>query len=185
MSGPSLSQHRDVLVVVDVQNGFVNRHSTAILEPLAAFLASWIEHDRPVVITRFVNTPGSQWETLVKWTRLRESPETDLHPRIGCMLDGQANVHVVDKTTYSSLNPRVLSILHALQPGRLLVCGIASDGCVLKTAVDAFDLGMVPVVLKDLTASDAGPAAHQAGLMLISRFIGKDQLVDSSMLANQ
>lgn len=175
-----MTDSRDILIVVDMQNGFVNSRSSGIVEPLRSFLASWIERGLPVILTRFINVPGSQWETLIHWTRLREAPEIDLHPAIADVVDGQPNVHVVDKTTYSSLNPEVLSILDELKPDRLLLCGIASDGCVLKTAVDVFEQGMIPVVLKDLTASHAGQAVHDAGLMLISRFIGQDQVVESS-----
>jgi nicotinamidase-related amidase len=175
-----MNDSRDVLVVVDVQNGFVNSRSKAILPPLQKFLTSWVARGLPVILTRFINVPGSQWETLIHWTRLRDSPETDLHPLVLGVVEGQPNVYVVDKTTYSSLNTEVLSVLDALKPDRLILCGIASDGCVLKTAVDAFEQGMIPVVLKDLTASHAGQAVHEAGLLLISRFIGRDQLIESS-----
>lgn len=174
---------RDVLIVVDVQNGFVNTHSAGILAPLQSFLASWVERQLPVILTRFINIPGSQWETLIHWTRLRESPEIDLHPNIAGIVNGQANVHIVDKTTYSSLTENVVSLLEELRPDRLLLCGIASDGCVLKTAVDAFERNMLPVVLKDLTASHAGQEVHEAGLLLITRFIGHDQVVESSTIA--
>lgn len=177
-----MTDHRDTLIVVDMQNGFVNSRSNGVVEPLRDFLASWIKRGLPVILTRFINLPGSQWETLIHWTRLQESPETDLNPLIAGVVDGQPNVHIVDKTTYSSLNPEVLSILAELKPERLLLCGIASDGCVLKTAVDAFEQGFVPVVLKDLIASHAGQAVHEAGLLLISRFIGQDQVVESSTI---
>lgn len=177
-----MTRSSDVLVVVDVQNGFVNSRSAGVLQPLQTFLASWIQSGSRVILTRFINLPGSQWETLIHWTRLRESPETDLHPSIAGIIDGEPNVYVVDKMTYSSLTPEVLSILEELSPDRLLLCGIASDGCVLKTAVDAFEHGMTPIVLKDLTASHAGQAVHEAGLLLISRFIGPDQVIDSSTI---
>jgi len=58
-------------------------------------------------------------------------------------------------------------------------CGIATDGCVLKTAVDLFEAGIRPVVLTDAVSSHAGDEVHQAGLLLISRFIGGEQLVTS------
>lgn len=180
-----MTDSRDILIVVDVQNGFVNSRSSGVVEPLQTFLTSWVGRGLPVILTRFINVPGSQWETLIHWTRLRESPEIDLHPVIADVVNGHPGVHVVDKTTYSSLNPEVLSILDNLKPDRLLLCGIASDGCVLKTAVDAFEQGMIPVVLKDLTASHAGQAVHDAGLMLISRFIGQDQVVESSTVSGE
>lgn len=177
-----MTDHPDVLIVVDMQNGFVNSRSSAIVEPLRDFLAMWVQRGLPVILTRFINTPGSQWETLIHWTRLQTSPETDLHPAIAAVVDGQPNVHIVDKVIYSSLNPETSSILAELRPKRLLLCGIASDGCVLKTAVDAFEQGYIPVVLKDLTASHAGQSVHEAGLLLVSRFIGTDQVVESSTL---
>ena len=39
----------------------------------------------------------------------------------------------------------------------------------LKTAVDAFELGMTPYVIADASASHAGPRAHEAGLYLLGR----------------
>jgi len=178
----SMDSFRDVLIVIDMQNGFVNARSEHIVRPLAAFLSRWIEDGRPAILTRFLNTPGSQWETLIHWTRLRKSPEIDLHPDIAAVVDGQPNVRIIDKATYSSLNSEVLATLENWKPSRLILVGIASDGCVLKTAVDTFERGMTPLVLKDLIASHAGQAVHDAGLLLISRFIGSDQLIDSSQL---
>ncbi len=64
----------------------------------------------------------------------------------------------------------------------LLLIGIATDGCVLKTAVDAFEQGLTPIVLSDLCASHAGNQVHEAGLLLIGRFIGKDQIISSKEL---
>jgi len=46
----------------------------------------------------------------------------------------------------------------------------------LKSAVDAFERDIEPVVITDACASHAGGAVHEAGLLLLGRFIGKDQL---------
>lgn len=174
----------DFLLVVDVQNGFVNDRSRHILDPLAGFLQSWLSSGRSVALTRFLNRPGSQWETLIHWTRLRQSPETDLHPVIEEIIADNSNVSVVDKTTYTSLNAPMQQILKKIKPRRLLICGIATDGCVLKTAVDAFEEGITPIVLADLCASHAGEEVHDAGLLLIRRFIGSDQVISSSGLSS-
>jgi nicotinamidase-related amidase len=58
----------------------------------------------------------------------------------------------------------------------LVLCGIATDGCVLKSAVDAFERGIEPVVVTDACASHAGREIHEAGLLLLARFIGPGQL---------
>lgn len=172
----------DLLLVVDVQNGFVNEKSQAVVEPLRQFVTGWVSLDRPVVFTRFINPPGSQWERLLHWTRLRDAPETDLHSSIAEIARRGEQSLIIDKCSYTSLNEEMLQVIAKWQPDRLLICGIATDGCVLKSAVDAFELGLTPIVLADLCASHAGEEVHQAGLLLLRRFIGHEQVILSSSL---
>ena len=54
--------------------------------------------------------------------------------------------------------------------------GIDTDMCVLKCAMDLFDLGLEPVVWADCCASTAGLQAHLAGLAILGRNIGAHQL---------
>ena len=46
----------------------------------------------------------------------------------------------------------------------------------LKTAIDAFERGIEPVVVVDACASHAGREIHEAGLTLLRRFVGGRQL---------
>lgn len=165
------------LIVVDVQNGFVKESSEHVVQPIAEFAERWAAAGGTVIATRFINPPGSQWERLIHWSRLRSSPDIDLAPPIAQLAETQP-VHVVDKTSYTSLTPEVLDLLG--DASTVYICGIATDGCVLRTAVDVFERGLTPLVLKDLCASHAGEATHQEGLHLTGRFIGIDQLVDSA-----
>ena len=59
---------------------------------------------------------------------------------------------------------------------QISIVGIDTDMCVLKIAMDIFDLGIEPVVLVDGCASTAGLQAHLAGLAILSRNIGPHQL---------
>lgn len=172
----------DLLLVIDVQNGFVNDSTRGIVEPIGHFIKQWLATDgnRKVVLTRFLNPPGSAWERLIHWTRLRESPDIDLAPRISEIAQQNPHTLVADKQSYTSLTDQVRDLIRSYRPRRVLICGIATDGCVLKTAVDLFEAGETPVVLRDLCASHAGAAVHEAGLLLLGRFIGRDQLVDSA-----
>lgn len=168
------------LIVVDVQNGFVNGRSEHVLVPLSKLLERWqAEGERTLFFTRFHNHPGSAWERLIKWHRLREEPETDLHPALSRFIGDSL---VIDKDSYTSLTPEVRKVLAAKNIETLVIAGIATDGCVLKTAVDAFEAGFTPIVLVDCSASHAGNEIHQMGLTLIGRFIGQAQIVSSSEL---
>jgi len=170
---------QDLLIVVDVQNGFVNANSEHVVKPIFNFAQRWIDGGGEVIATKFINQVGGPWETLIHWTRLQGSPETDLHPTVRPLFESSERCHVIEKTTYSSINDEVLKFLSGRVIRNIYICGIATDGCVLKTAVDVFEKRITPIVLTDLCASHAGQEIHEAGLLLTGRFIGRDQLVHS------
>lgn len=60
---------------------------------------------------------------------------------------------------------------------RIFIVGIAPDMCVLKIAMDIFDIGIEPIIFTDCGASTAGLQAHYlAGLAVLSRNIGAQGL---------
>ena len=69
-----------VLVVVDVQNGFVNQHSEHAVGAVVDLVTTWTARGLPVVFTRYLNQPGSAYEKYFSWSRLMDSPEIDLVP---------------------------------------------------------------------------------------------------------
>ncbi len=64
---------------------------------------------------------------------------------------------------------------------RVFVVGIDTDMCVLKLAMDFFDMGIEPIVLTDCCASTAGLQAHLAGLAVLSRNIGANRLREAGL----
>lgn len=59
---------------------------------------------------------------------------------------------------------------------RIFIVGIDTDMCVLKIAMDIFDIGVEPIIFTDCCASTAGLQAHLAGLAVLSRNIGAQRL---------
>jgi nicotinamidase-related amidase len=100
-----------------------------------------------------------------------EPPEIELHPDLLCL----ARI-VFDKPGYTSFTPDVRTWIRDNNITKLYCCGIATEGCVLKTAVDAFEADIEPVVVHDACASHAGRTQHEAGLFVLARFIGKGQI---------
>ena len=162
---------RSMLLVVDVQNGFVNEHTRHVIEPINRLIGAFSERGEPVAFTRFVNRPDSGYERWIGWTRFMHGPENDLYDAI----DARAGPVFV-KHGYTAFTPELESYLREQQVERLVLCGIATDGCVLKSAVDAFERGIEPVVVTDACASHGGSEIHEAGLLLLGRFIGAGQL---------
>jgi nicotinamidase-related amidase len=167
------------LIIIDVQNGFINENSHQVVSRIVSFAENRLAIGGRVIASRFINEPGSQWEKLMHWTRLREAPEIDLAPSLLNLAEVNPQMQVVDKKIYSSLTSEVMSSISAGSDSEVLLCGIATESCVLKTAVDLFERGFRPIVLSDLCASHAGHTVHEAGLMVLGRFIGSEQVMRS------
>lgn len=162
---------RAMLLVVDVQNGFVNEHTRHVVAIINRLIGAFSARGEPLAFTRFVNTPDSGYARWIGWTRFMQAPENDLCDALEV---GDAPVFV--KHGYTAFTPEFEGSLRTQRIRRLVLCGIATDGCVLKSAVDAFERGIEPVVVTDACASHAGREVHEAGLLLLGRFIGKGQL---------
>lgn len=154
-----------VLIVIDVQRGFVNdatRHVPARVTALQH------RYGR-VIATRFVNPPGSQHRRLIGWQRFAPgSGDTAL------AFEPAAHVRITDKTTYSCLTGDCRALLAGCDEVHL--CGIATDNCVLASAIALFEAGLRPVVLEDACASHAGADYHAWGLRILRRLIGAAQV---------
>lgn len=169
-------QH-SVLVVIDMQNGFVNDRSRHVVEPVVRLVKEWQSAGGATVFTRFLNHPGGQYERLIHWQRMQSSPETDIIEELQPFV-----TNVVDKDYYSFFNEAGSRLHSEYGWTDLVFCGIATDSCVLKSAVDTFEQGLTPWVVSDASASHAGDETHKEGLHLIGRFIGRGQIIDSATL---
>jgi nicotinamidase-related amidase len=174
---------RSVLVVVDMQNYFVNDRARHVVPVIADLVRRWQSTGGAVIFTRYWNYPGSQFERLIGWTRMQAEPETTVIEELQPYL--KEATAVVDKHSYTLFSDGGAEVIEEGGWQNLVICGIATESCVCKTAVDAFERGLTPWVLTDASASHAGPATHDAGLLVTSRFIGAKQLVSSTTVTTQ
>jgi nicotinamidase-related amidase len=164
------------LVVVDVQNGFVTDSSRAVVPAVVDLVRRWVG---PVLFTRYHNYPGSPYERLVGWTAMQGPPETDL---VAELAPFARRAPVVDKTVYSLFTAQGRALVAEQGWTDLVFCGIATDSCVLKSAVDAFEAGLTPWVVTDACASDHSAEAHAAGLLCLRVMLGAGQLLTAAEL---
>ncbi|MGH3521999.1 MAG: cysteine hydrolase [Mycobacterium sp.] len=170
-----MNEPKPVLVVVDVQNGFVTEHSQPVVPIIADLVRRWQAAHGDVVFTRYLNYPGSPFERLIGWSKMIDAPETDLVAELTPHVGSQAPV--IDKYIYTLFTPEGTQLIDERGWTDLYVCGIDTEICVLKTAVDAFEHNLTPWILKDACASHSGPEAHAAGLFIAGRFIGTNQII--------
>lgn len=155
------------LLIVDVQKGFINertKHIPAMVERLQN------EYDL-VIATRFINLPGSLYRKLIHWGHLSpgtEEVELAFRPKEGAI--------VLDKTVYTCVNDEFVALLKENGIEEVDICGIDTDICVTKCAVDLFERGIVPVVLKDYCATHAHADVQEAAFVILKRYIGGSQI---------
>ncbi len=168
------------LVAVDLQNGFLGLETRHILPVVKALAKSWIDAGAPVVFTRYHNYPGSPYERLLHWYKLRGEPETALAAELDELLPYAAGV--IDKTGYTVFVPELDRLIADNGWTGVVLCGLDTETCVLKSAADAFERGLTPWLVEDACASNGGERFHQDGLRVTGRLIGLEQIVKSSDL---
>ena len=164
------------LLVVDVQKGFLNGYTGDIPGRMVRLMER--EGHDPVLFTCFVNLPGGPYHRMLDWHACAGPPETDLAPDLEPFA---AADRVFVKPGYTGLPNELADLLRELGAERVTIVGIDTDMCVLKVAMDVFDLGIEPVILVDCCASTAGLQAHLAGLAVLSRNIGAYGLRDAGL----
>lgn len=161
-------QHPSVLLIIDVQQGFITPDTGHIPAAVEA-LQDDFDH---VFVTRFENPDISPYRRFLNWHDFPpRSPETVL------AFTPRDDARLIVKSVYTAVTPGLLATLEDLGAKTVHICGIATDNCVLKTAADLFEAGVRPVVLAKACASHGGPEAHQAGLVVLKRLIGASQVV--------
>lgn len=125
------------------------------------------------IATRFFNQPNSNFWKLLHWNRFDRQSED--FPLVIDLPDAL----IVDKPTYSCVTPEFISCLQGWGVSEVHICGIDTDICVMKCAVDLFEHGFRPVVLGATCASTAGQKYHEAALKILIRYIGSEQVIIS------
>lgn len=175
-------KQNSVLLVIDVQNGFVREKSKHVVPEIVDVVDRWQNAGLPVVFTRYINYPDSPYERMIHWTRMRTLPDIDLAPEIAPYAE---QAIVMDKPIYSFFTKEGLALVKEYGWTDFYMCGIATESCVLKTAVDAFEMDLTPWVIKDASTSHAGQEAHDAGILVTSRFIGRSQVIDKQTVLSE
>jgi nicotinamidase-related amidase len=172
---------RSALIVVDVQNGFARARSRHVVPAIVQLVRKWRAAGGAVVFTRYFNQPGGPFERIMGWTGMQGGDATDLVPEVATLV---GNAPVLDKVTYG-LDAAATALIRERAWTDLVICGLTTESCICKTAVDVFELDVTPWIVTDACASYASQEAHAAGLLVIGRFIGRKQLVTTEQVLTQ
>ncbi|MDQ2682969.1 MAG: cysteine hydrolase [Chloroflexota bacterium] len=160
------------LLIVDVQNVFINDYTHHVPERILEQVERL--DPAPIIFTRFRNRPDGPYPRLLGWEDGMDEPACEI---VDALLDLASKNEVFDKPGTTGLPQELREHLVRSGLGKIHIAGIDTDMCVLKTALDIFDLGIEPIVLTDCCASTAGLQAHFAALAVLARNIGANRLV--------
>jgi len=161
------------LLIVDIQNGFINDYTRHIPRRVRTLIERG--DYEPLLFTRFINIEGGPFRRFVGWDECAHSPETDI---VSELVPYAHDDLVFSKPGYAGISDELAAYLREHAFERVTIVGIDTDMCVLKIALDVFDLNIEPIVLVDCCASTAGLQSHLAGLAVLARNIGADHLRD-------
>ncbi|MBD1846574.1 cysteine hydrolase [Cyanobacteria bacterium FACHB-63] len=166
----------NILLIVDAQVGFINDFTHHIPQRLVRLIQT--QHFDAVIFTRFINDAEGPYSRLLQWHGCDHEPDIQLVSELQPFAQPDL---VFSKIGICGLPDELINYLRQRSITQISVAGIDTDMCVLKIAMDLFDLGIEPIILTDCCASTAGLQAHLAGLAVLSRNIGAQRLKEAGV----
>lgn len=161
--------NNELLLIIDVQRAFINKYTDNIPNSIEKHIKN--NKYNMIVLGKFVNNADSKFVKDLKWLGCMNNNETEI------VLNNCKDYTIIERTAYSVYNNRLEQILKENDIKTVYLCGLDTDACVLKTAVDLFENNYDVKVIKDLCASSGGIEYHNYGIKLIERFIGIDNII--------
>lgn len=171
---------KNVLILVDMQNGFTNNQRTNDLtKKIESILCLFDE----VIATQYINYDNSIYENLMSWSQLKNDDEIAIRAELQPYI-----TEVFPKSLYTCISPnfiqRLCQLNDGLYPTKIFIAGVDTDCCVLKIATDLFESNIRPVVLTEYCHSNGGEEFHKSGILCMKRLLGDKQLVNATLTAN-
>jgi len=159
---------KKALVVIDVQNYYMNKHTKNLPEKISRFIEN-SDFDF-VVFTKFINDEGSSLSKILNWKECSSSPDTDISEQL---IKFTTKNNVFEKNTYSIF--KSLKLKKFLEKNKITevhLCGLDTDACILASAYDGFDMGYKVKVL-ELCQSHCGKKFEESAMKIIEKNLQK------------
>lgn len=159
---------KKLLLVVDVQACFVNDYTINIKNKIEKLLKQ-NKYDF-VAFGKFRNNTSSPFYNKLNYKACINDDETKI-------LLNTEGCKVIERVKYSLFTDELKDYIKANNIAEIYICGLDTDACIYKTALDLFENNYDVYILKNYCGSSGGPKLHQIGLMLLKRQIGEDSII--------
>lgn len=159
---------KKLLIVIDVQQDFINEYTKPFCEKIEKLVKSH-EYD-DVIFTKFVNNSESLWYTKLNYKGCMDENGTKI------VIDTDGN-KVFEKASYTALNDELREYIKDNNIDSIYLCGFETDACVSKTSLDLFENNYDVHVLKDYSMTCEGLDNHNNEIRRLERLIGKNSVI--------
>ena len=160
---------KNLLLIIDMQEGFRHTESETILPNLLKLKRSF---DGKIVFSKFVNNKNSLFEKQLNWIEFQNDEDKKLFPE----LQTSDNIKL-EHSTYTVLNKELKEFISKNKITKVYLCGIYTDVCIIKTAMDLFDNDLETFVIKDACSSLHGKKNHNSAIDSLKHIIGGKQIL--------
>jgi nicotinamidase-related amidase len=161
------------LVVIDIQNGFMNHSTNHIPEQLNRFINNYGYSFHKIIATQYVNNENTPCYIFEGWKDCMEgSKDAEL-------IDFKHDV-VFKKPVYSCYNDEFKKYLKENDINELYMCGVNTGCCVLHSAFDSYNDLVSTYILADLCGSTSGFQPHLNALQVLRECITKQRVIDTT-----
>lgn len=174
------------LIVIDMQETFRRPESEWFVsqyQPAAENVMKLTERFGDSVIwTRFVRDPAEQgsWGAYYdRWAASRHDPDSPAWDLTIPVPDGAT---VLSMHTFSKWGQELAQLTAGTE--HLIICGVATDCCVLATVLGAVDAGKMVTVVTDACAGSTAEA-HDQALALMRLLAPMVTVTETSLLLNE
>lgn len=159
----------ELLLVVDLQEGFRFKETEKTIPKISNLLESF---EGKTVFACFKNTPDSTFERTLGWEQFQGEEDTRILEEFR-----DSNYEKVFHEGYTVLNESLKKLIKGEGISEIYICGVYTDVCISKAAMDAFDQGFNVSVISDCCASPHGDKNHEAAIDTLKHVIGEDNVI--------
>ncbi len=158
----------DLLLIIDLQENFINEHTKNVPNNIKKLINNKVANN--IVFTKFINDENSNFYKVLNYK--------------GCMNEKDRSIvvdtkgyKIIEKRIYSALNEELKLYIDTDNIKTIYLCGIDTDACVLKTALDLFENNYDVKVIEDCSMSHSGIEYHNSAINMLKKLIGNQNVI--------
>ncbi|MCK4884226.1 MAG: cysteine hydrolase [Candidatus Diapherotrites archaeon] len=171
-----------LLLIIDMQEGFRSVESKSILPNILKLIEHFnSQKNNKIVFSKFNNSLNSRFETQLNWTKFQSTNDTQQMTELktaATKIDSFQIIH----TGYTVLNSELKQFLKINDINQVYLCGVYTDVCIAKTAMDLFDENIESFVIKNACNSLHGKINHDSTIDSLKHIIGKAHIISTNDL---